>query len=59
MRKEVRNILRAGEALLVCITTQDFSDEEFEAIKEMIDSTERTIFVYHIQDSAPPSEMYH
>ena len=49
----------AGESLLACIATQHISDEELEAIKDVADKIEMAVFVCHIQDSAPPSELTH
>jgi hypothetical protein len=59
LRKEIRDATRAVEALLNCITREDFSDEEFEAIKVLTERIGSTILVYPIHDSAPPSEMTH
>ena len=59
MRKKIHDALHTVDALLTCITREDFSDEEFEAIKDMTDRIEHTILIYHIHDSAPPSEATH
>lgn len=59
LRKEVRDTIQAVDALLTCLTREDFSDEEFEAIKDLTDKIENTILIYHIHGSAPPSEMTH
>jgi hypothetical protein len=60
LRKEIRDATRAVDALVnCCITREDFSDEEFEAIKELTERIGGIILVCHIHGSAPPSEMTH
>lgn len=59
MRKEVTNMICAGETLLACLATQNLSDEEFEAIKDLADKIEMVVFICHIHDSAPPAELTH
>jgi hypothetical protein len=59
IRKEISDLIRAVDALLVGITRQDFSDDEFEAVKYLTERIESTILVCHNQEGAPPSELSH
>lgn len=45
IRKEIRDAKRAVDALVTCVTREDFSDEEFETIKDLTDRIESTTLV--------------